>query len=126
MVYPLVIGALRRDMLLVVVMIVNPGWACSLLSVRSAYRPLCITGRSAALRHASNAQQRMVLNADMKVRALNSRRGRALLSGMCPALIAGSSHAGPSDLCFRSLNISGAEYGEFDGLRGVHFTLPLG
>lgn len=60
----------------------------------------------------------------MKARPVNSRRGRALLSGVLAALIAGSSHAGQADLCFRGLNISGAEYGEFDGVEGVNFTYP--
>lgn len=66
----------------------------------------------------------MRLDADMKARAVNSRRGRAFLSGVLAVLIAGTSHAGPSDFCFRGLNISGAEYGEVDGVEGVNFTYP--
>ncbi len=54
--------------------------------------------------------------------ATNGRR--VLFAALLAALAAGPSHAGPGDLCFRGLNISGAEYGEFDGVEGVNFTYP--
>ncbi len=63
-------------------------------------------------------------DADMHLRALNSLRGRAVLSGLLAGFVASSASAGPADLCFRGLNISGAEYGEFDGVEGVNFTYP--
>jgi endoglucanase len=63
-------------------------------------------------------------DADMHLKTLNSRRGRAVLSGLLAAFVASSASAGPADLCFRGLNISGAEYGEFDGVEGVNFTYP--
>ncbi|MBL0373515.1 glycoside hydrolase family 5 protein [Rhizobium sp. KVB221] len=33
-------------------------------------------------------------------------------------------HAGSDDLCFRGVNLSGAEYGEVDGIEGTHFLYP--
>ena len=41
---------------------------------------------------------------------------RAALLGLVLSLAANPAHAGPADLCFRGLNISGAEYGEADGV----------
>lgn len=49
---------------------------------------------------------------------------RAALYSSLALAIASPSHAGPADLCFRGLNISGAEYGEFDGVEGTNFTYP--
>lgn len=60
----------------------------------------------------------------MKAKTVRLKRGRAILSGVFAAVLAGSSHAGPADLCFRGLNISGAEYGDVDGVEGVNFTYP--
>lgn len=51
-------------------------------------------------------------------------RFQAALSSFMMLMMAGPSHAGPADLCFRGLNISGAEYGEVDGVEGVNFTYP--
>ena len=49
---------------------------------------------------------------------------RAALLGLVLSLAVSSAHAGPADLCFRGLNISGAEYGEADGVEGVDYTYP--
>lgn len=53
------------------------------------------------------------------------------LLGKCTALLGlvlsvtvSSTYAGPAGLCFRGLNISGAEYGQMDGAEGVDFTYP--
>ena len=61
----------------------------------------------------------------MKDKTMQSRHRRAVVCTMLAALIGSStSHASPADLCFRGLNISGAEYGEVDGVEGVNFTYP--
>lgn len=50
--------------------------------------------------------------------------GRLLLCGSLAMLIAVPGQAAPADLCFRGVNLSGAEYGEIDGVEGVNFTYP--
>ena len=50
------------------------------------------------------------------------RRGGSI--GLAVLLSCGSLHAEPLDLCFRGVNLSGAEYGEADGVEGVNFTYP--
>lgn len=52
------------------------------------------------------------------------RAERAPLMGLIFSVAASSVHAAPADLCFRGLNISGAEYGEADGVEGVNFIYP--
>jgi endoglucanase len=52
------------------------------------------------------------------------RAERAPLIGLIFSAAASSVHAAPADLCFRGLNISGAEYGEVDGVEGVNFIYP--
>jgi len=49
---------------------------------------------------------------------------RAVLLGLALSLAVSSAHAGPADLCFRGLNISGAEYGEADGVEGLDYIYP--
>ncbi|NBB49588.1 cellulase family glycosylhydrolase [Rhizobium sp. CRIBSB] len=60
----------------------------------------------------------------MNAQFMTSKRGRVLFSGFLAMLVAGQGHASPADLCFRGVNLSGAEYGEFDGVEGVNFTYP--
>lgn len=50
--------------------------------------------------------------------------GRLLVCGSLAMLIAVPGQAAPADLCFRGVNLSGAEYGEIDGVEGVNFTYP--
>jgi endoglucanase len=60
----------------------------------------------------------------MTVRAISSRLARAGIFCLLASVAAASSEAGQADLCFRGLNISGAEYGDVDGIEGVNFTYP--
>lgn len=49
--------------------------------------------------------------------------------GMCVAIASAppaTVFAETADLCFRGLNLSGAEYGEADGIEGTNFTYPSG
>ena len=55
-------------------------------------------------------------------RALSCKQ--AVLLGLALSLSVNSADAGPAALCFRGLNISGAEYGEADGVEGVDYTYP--
>lgn len=49
---------------------------------------------------------------------------RSCAIGLIVSLAFSSAHAAPQDLCFRGVNLSGAEYGEADGVEGVNFTYP--
>ncbi len=49
---------------------------------------------------------------------------RFVVAGLLLAIAGGAAEAGNADLCFRGVNLSGAEYGEADGKEGINFTYP--
>ncbi|THV15785.1 glycoside hydrolase family 5 protein [Rhizobium rhizophilum] len=53
-----------------------------------------------------------------------NRLCRAVFFCLASFANAGSGNAASADLCFRGLNLSGAEYGELDGVEGVNFIYP--
>lgn len=62
--------------------------------------------------------------ADMEQMRKRHTGRHLVVGGLLLALTAGSAQAGNSDLCFRGVNLSGAEYGEADGKEGINFTYP--
>jgi endoglucanase len=48
----------------------------------------------------------------------------AAAAALAPAFDAGMSNAAPSTICYRGINLSGAEYGDRDGVLGTNYTYP--
>lgn len=58
---------------------------------------------------------------------MKTETGRGLVLRVIAAtavLAAGPASAGPADLCFRGINLSGAEYGDANGQEGINFFYP--